>query len=625
MQINKISFYTNIIFGRKLTSDEQRDYNKNAIRPALKYLGTEEVSMILHGSAFPETKNDVGVGSPYGKAAEKIIPFNILHGFNSIQLGPTGELRSVIKISPYESSVKSKNYLFIDVQKLTEPEYGCILEEETIKKATNFPKRSGHNYSYSDFPEGYANNVYLLNTAYKNYKNKLRNNDPKILELHKEYKSYMKHNDIWKSGLFDVLKNMYGTDDYSKWKKVDANLISGLKNKDPEASERYIKLMQRSKKDVDRYCFKQFILDKQIKDNTEWRKGKKFKYISDMLVGFSPADEWANQDLFLKGYSLGCPYGGPDNGIQRWGVPVLNPKKLFNEDGSLGASGKFLKDKLEDALTNFENVRIDHALGLVDPFIYQNNGDRRGNISEMQDIDPDKNYRKILDEIILPTFEEHGIDKNEPVWEDLVSETPVFNRIYHDRHHLPGITQLEYRKAEENPNPKNWLLIGSHDSAPANEMIKKDWVRYNDAWNPMYLAGVLNAAHPQRSKNYCEKIAGDDHERVKAKFAEMFMMGKKIQISFADFFGIEKTYNEGGNDKNSDNWKLRLNKDYENDYYENLSGENPTALNMPEVLKLAVQGKADMDRVKNIDSGYNDDDIKDIVDKLDKYEKILKE
>ena len=615
-------------FERKLTPKEKVDYRQNAITPALNYLGTEEVAMIIHGTAYPEDKTDIGVGSPYGKVAAQLIPFEILHGFNSNQLGPVGELSSVREISPYKSSVGAKNYLFIDMHELATEKYANILDESTINKVFNHTRNNDKNYTYSDFPEAYANYEYLIGIAYKNYKKQLNEyhyiKDKNLINLKNEFDEFMRKNkDIWEYGLFDILANIYGNEDYSKWNEADKNLINGLRNENPDSIERYKKIMQRSKNDLDVYCFGQFILNKQIKENTAFRKNNNFKYISDMLVGFSPADEWANQELFLNGYRMGCPYGGENGGMQRWNVPVLDPKKLFNYDGSLAEGGMYLKEKLEDALTDFENVRIDHALGLVDPYIYEKYGTRKGNISNMPDIDPDGNYKKILDRIILPTLKAHNLDKNSPVWENLVTETPTFNRIYYDEHQLPGITQLEYNKAQDFPNSENWALIGSHDSDPANIMIKKDWIKKNNAWEPRYLAGVLNANH--NSEEYCKKIAQNDSERVKAKFAELFMMCKKIQISFADFFGIEKTYNQGGNDTNPDNWKLRLNNNDEDEYYRNLSSKSPTALNMAEILKLAVIGKRDMDSVTHKSSKYSDDEIKNIIKNLERYENILKE
>ena len=624
MRIDSIKNY--IFFERKLTKEEEIDYRQNAISPALKYLGTQEVSMIVHGTAFPEDKTDIGVGSPYGKVAAQLIPFEILHGFNSNQLGPIGELSSVREISPYQSSVGSKNYLFIDMHKLASDEYANILDEYTINRVFNKSDNS-KSYAYSNFPKAYANYNYLIGIAYKNYKNKLNEyhyfGDKNLNNLQKEFDQYMKNNNIWEYGLFDILTSTYGTEDYSKWNEIDKNLINGLKNKTPESIERYNKIMQRSKEELDRFCFGQFILDKQIRENTQYRRNKNFKYISDMLIGFSPADEWIHQDLFLKNYRMGCPYGGEYGGMQKWNVPVLDPRKLFNYDGTLAEGGKYLKAKLEDALTNFENVRIDHAIGLVDPYIYEKNGNRKDNISNMPDIDPDGNYKKILERIILPTLEEHGLDKNSPVWEDLVTETPTFNEIYYDMHHLPGITPLEYKKAQDYQRSENWALIGSHDSDPANVMIKKDWVRQNDAWDPMYLAGVLNAN--RNSEQYCKKIAQNDRERVKAKFAELFMMCKKVQISFADFFGINKTYNQGGNNTNPFNWKLRLGKNYEEEYYKNLASENPTAINMPEILKLAVRGKNDMNRATNTPEQISDSEVQDILNKLEYYENVLKE
>ena len=132
---------------------------------------------------------------------------------------------------------------------------------------------------------------------------------------------------------------------------------------------------------------------------------------------------------------------------------------------------------------------------------------------------------------------------------------------------------------------------------------------------------------------FCKQIDNNDSERVKAKFAELFLTCKKIQISFADFFGIGKTYNKGG-EENDTNWKLRLNKDYEDTYYKNLASENPTALNMPEILKVAVQAKADMKAVELANKlnlqpeeipSENENNVQNLLDNLDKYEKILKE
>lgn len=643
MLVSKISNSnrTTVLFGRKLRKDEEQDYRENALQPAFDYLGTEEVAMIVHGTSYPEKAQDLGVGSPYGKAAAKFIPFEILHGFNSNQLGPIGVIRDAQHISPYKSTVSTRNYLFTDLNDLTTDKYANVLSQSDIDSMIDYTDDNGKDYAYSDFPEAFSNYKYLMKIANKNFKQKLANNDPMAQKLNEEFVQFKKEKgvDIYQDALFDVLTNEYKTMDFNKWSELDKNLIQELKNQNPKAIDRYKKITTRSKDDFETYIFGQFILDKQIKENTKLRKDLNFKYISDLLVGFSKSDEWSHQDLFLKNWRMGCPNGG-EYGPQLWNIPVLDPKKLFNDDGSLGDAGLYMKKKLDASLDNFENVRIDHALGLIDPYIYDKNSVngndfshfRANNISYMPDIDPDGSYKKVLNKIILPTLAEHGIDKDYPVWEDLCTDTQTFNEIYHDKNHLPGITQLEYMRAENSQDDGDWGLVGSHDSDPATKMIKKDWVKDHDAWNIFYLAGFLNS-NPKRAKyrdSFCKQIAENDSDRIKAKFAELFLTCKKIQISFADFFGIDKTYNEGGKE-NDTNWKLRLNKDYEDSYYKNLSSERPTALNMPEILKIAVQAKADMNALKEAQrtgkepQENNSPEVENILNNLDKYEKILKE
>ena len=73
----------------------------------------------------------------------------------------------------------------------------------------------------------------------------------------------------------------------------------------------------------------------------------------------------------------------------------------------------------------------------------------------------------------------------------------------------------------------------------------------------------------------------------------------------------------------------RIAPDFIDKYYENLSSDNPTALNIPEVLKIAVRAKLDM----TIANSSNPDETrrelnekyKPLLDKLEYYEKMLKE
>ncbi len=638
----------NLNFGRKLREEEKPEYSK-AIHDALDYLGVKNLSMIVHGSSFPSKDRDTAIGSPYSKGADKFVDFIKMNGFNSVQLGPGGSIGKKDN-SPYISKVFAKNELFIDLEPLTTKKYAGILSEKTYNKVSTKNKETKDtNYNYTDFDKAFDNYDIALGEAFGNFKTKVANKDKDALKLNKEYQAFKEDNKNWveNDGLYKVLKKMHNDQNFEIWNKVDKNLPQGLKNGDKDSIKRYSEIMAKHGDEVELNTFTQFLADKQLKDNTKHRKEIGFNYIGDLLVGFNESDVWANQDAFLKDWKLGCPYGGVDNSPQTWGIPVLDPKKLLNKDGSLGESGKLLKEKITYSLKNYDNVRIDHALGLVDPYIYKENTVFRNangavnrdrlwanNVSYMNDIDPDGNFKKVLNKIVLPTFKEFGVDKNEAVWEDLGSTTPAFDWVYHHEENLPGLTQTLWSRAENAPRKENWSLVVSHDFEPASEMVQKDWVRNSDAWNVDYLAGYLNPdpATSSRRDEYRNEIINSKQSRVDSKFTELFRGTKNLQIMFSDFLGINKTYNMGGQ-ANDKNWKLRVDNDFEDDYYRALQDENSYALNMPEILGQAVRAKSGMDVAKisydqnKANSLRNDlnNKLNPLLGKLDKFKNILKE
>ena len=133
-----------------------------------------------------------------------------------------------------------------------------------------------------------------------------------------------------------------------------------------------------------------------------------------------------------------------------------------------------------------------------------------------------------------------------------------------------------------------------------------------------------------------------DKERVKAKFAELFTKNK-IQVSFADLLGITEddvVYNIGGS-KRDMNWYERITPDFVDKYFENLSSDNPTALNVPEILITAVKANIDKKLISYANSlDKNDKDktnkvnqkrtelheqYKPLLEKLEHYKEIFKE
>ena len=653
-------------FQRRPTKKEEPDLKKN-INKAYEILGTQERAVITHGSCFPAYSRDTFIGSPYGNAAKEYNKFLALYGFNSNQLGPGGELQKG-STSPYNASAFAHNRFFIDLRALTKDRYGHILSDETYNKITETPAISDKNYTLNDFKK--AEKIYntALKEAYQTFMVNLANNQPETVMLNKEHQKFLRKHDerLTEEGIFKVLSNIHGTDDYTQWENnSDSTLITDIKNGDVSAMLRFNRIYDDNYNEVEQYKFEQFLITKQIKDHKKWRDENNFKYINDLLVGCSKMDAWRYEDVFLDDWEMGAYEGGGPS--QRWHIPVIDPKKIFlNSDYELNDGGKFLREKIDSALEFCENLRIDHVMGLVEPYLLAKNADdedfitnpphlkNKNNekyISELKDpenpnIEYDRywDYTKIIEHLVLPAFKEHGLDKNEAVWEDICSWPDRYKKVYKEQD-LPAITNLDWSRAEITTKefPENWFILGNHDSPPVMTYLRRtaklndgreiEYTRKQESWSPEYLAGYLNMddsrENIQQIRNeLIDLYKKDDRAIVFAKFAEL-LTTPKFQISFDDLLGItDIIYNSPGT-SNDTNWKARISADYQDKYYANLSSESPTALNIPELLHQALQAKVDMEvKAHNYDASFKKSiyaKVQPVLDKLQYYAEILKE
>ena len=652
-----------IEFTRKPRKDEEAGLRKTC-NAAYNALGTTDRIVITHGSCFPSKERSSYIGSPYGDAAREYVKFLALYGFNGNQLGPGGDLEfqnGKIKPSPYNASAFAKNKLFIDLNALTTEKYGNILSKDTYNLVTELPN-TDKDYDLSDFNEAAKSYDAALSESYKNFKTKVANGQPQALALNKEFKQFLtKHNKrLNEEAVFKILSKQYNTDNTDSWSnELDKNLITLLNDGDIEASDRFNEIKNSNKNKVEQYKFEQFIATKQIKENKEWRDKIGFKYFNDLLVGCSKMDKWRYQDAFLSDWEMGAR---ENNSIsQRWHIPVIDPKKIFKNDKyELGIGGKFLKEKINFALEFNENIRIDHAMGLIEPYLISKNAtaeDMQNKTAEMyisqlrDKTDPNKeydhywDYPKLLTKLIIPTLKEHGLSQDMPVWEDICSYPPRFIQIYDNELHLPKLKSLDWERAQtavETASRGDWYLIGSHDNIPAMNYLQRkgivngqecEYTRGDNAWNTAYLAGYLNMDDGRKNitniRNELKNIyENNDRARVRAKFAEL-LTTPKFQISFADLLGInDAVYNIGGS-SNKANWKERIPANYLDNYYKNLASENPTALNMPELLKTALQAKIDKDVMNSQDKDTTRAELNkkyaQLMEDLQKYADILKE
>ena len=139
-------------------------------------------------------------------------------------------------------------------------------------------------------------------------------------------------------------------------------------------------------------------------------------------------------------------------------------------------------------------------------------------------------------------------------------------------------------------------MITSHDDDTFTHLATNEFFQNNKngSANPDFLIGWL---YPDKSlaeqAKMKDALSWDTKFRVKTMYQELFRCSKKMQMSFMDFFGLDKRYNTSGT-FNQDNWTLRLTNDYQKKFYDALEKQDwkTHPLNIPEMYERAVISKA---------------------------------
>ena len=602
---------------------------KKVCHKALKELGKKNFALIVHGNSFPaETGKNTGFGTPNSEAAKHLMDF-ASGVFNAIQLGPQGKTKACDS-SPYTGTIFSNNPLFIDLEQLTTKDWGNILSEETYQKICNENPNKDINktaYSYIFKAQDEA-----LQEAYMNFKQ--WNNK----KLNKEFEKFKEENDFWlsKDALYEALSIENNNDYWPLWdNKTDRNLFNPKTEEDKKASflrEKEIRLKYAD--EINYYAFCQFVISKQNEQTKKYALKHDLKMIADRQVAFSDRDSWAYQSLFLEGWMLGCPPDYFSKDGQAWGFPVVNPEKMFNEDGSLGEAGLLLKNLYKKMFKeNPGGVRIDNIVGLIDPWVYkagkkpmpeQGAGRLYSSpehpelskyaIATMDDLNLElgsdkekrvkklskeqiKKYGAMIEKIVIAAAKEEGLNKDAIVCEDLGTLTFPVESVMKE-YGLLGmrLTQfVKYDKPEHpyrccNIVPKCWAMVGTHDNEPismwADEMV-------NTHTGYLHVLNLIDDMYPElqgkERDDLIVKLTTDAKALMNVKLAEIFAsQAENIQVFFTDFFGLKQTYNTPGTSGDK-NWSLRVPDNFEEVYCRN--SKDGLALNLPLILKMAIEAR----------------------------------
>ncbi len=591
------------------------------ISEALKVLGKENLALIIHGSSFPSKNGeDTGFGTFNSEAGHSLIDY--ASGiFNALQLGPAGKTKSSDS-SPYTGTIFSGNPLFIDLKQLTEKKWDCILSEKTFNRiVNNNPKQNSGRTSYSYIVKAQEE---ALKEAWENFKTKEHGG---IFGSHllKEFSSFKKENSYWleNDSLYEALSIENGNDYWYIWKnETDKRLLNPKNDEERKAfAKRIEEIRVKYSDEIEFYAFCQFVLEKQNEETKKYALSKGIKMIADRQVAFSDRDAWAYQSLFLDGWFLGCPPDYFSKDGQAWGFPVMDPEKMYNADGSLGEGGILMKNLYKKMFKeNPGGVRIDHIVGLIDPWVYKAGKkpmceDGAGRlysspehpdlgkyaIATKDDLDwtleadkekrvktlSDKQieiYGRLIEKIVIGAAKECGLDKNAIVCEDLGTLTNPVDAVM-KKYGLQGMRLTQFVVPEKENHPyrcKNitenvWNMVGTHDNNPIATWAESMINTHEGYLHAKNLVEDL-FADADNKDDIIVKLTQDKDYLAFVKLVEIFASkAKNVQIFFTDFFQINETYNTPGT-SGDQNWSLRLPNNY----------KDLNAIDLQAILKQAI-------------------------------------
>ena len=573
--------------------------DSKTIKEALKVLGKENLALIIHGSSFPaKDGEDTGFGSFNSESGHALIDY-ASKIFNAIQLGPAGKTKSSDS-SPYCGTIFSGNPLFIDLKQLTSREWGEILSIESYKKVVREnPKQNSGRTAYSYISKA---QLEALKEAWNNFKG------TKLLK--KEFEKFKKENSFWleKDSLYEALSIENKNDYWYVWKnETDKNLLNPKSEEEKKIYEKRIsEIKEKYSDEIEFYSFCQFILELQNEETKKFALKKGIKMIADRQVAFSDRDAWAYQSLFLDGWYLGCPPDYFSKNGQAWGFPVMDPEKMYNADGSLGEGGILMKNLYKKMFKeNPGGVRIDHIVGLIDPWVYKVGkkpmcedgagrlysspehpelskyaiarnedldwtleGDKEKRVKTLSD-EQIKLYGRLIEKIVIGAAKECGLDKNSIVCEDLGTLTNPVAAVM-KKYELQGMRLTQFVVPEKPEHPyrcKNitenvWNMVGTHDNNPIESWAESMINTHEGYLHAKNLVEDL-FAEAENKDDIIVRLTQDKDYLTFVKLVEIFASkAKNVQMFFTDYFKINETYNTPGT-SGDQNWSLRLPNDFE--------------------------------------------------------------
>ena len=168
------------------------------------------------------------------------------------------------------------------------------------------------------------------------------------------YRRFAEENSSWLRpyAVFCVLRDEFGTADFTLWKGADADFSVY----DAKVAEEYAAA---HRKDVDYYCFVQYHLHVQLLEARDYARSRGVMFKGDLPIGVgrTSADAWVDRRLFNMDSQAGAPPDAFSTEGQNWEFPTYNWDEMA-KDGYT-----WWKSRMAKMAQYFDAFRIDHVLG----------------------------------------------------------------------------------------------------------------------------------------------------------------------------------------------------------------------------------------------------------------------
>lgn len=601
-----------------------------SIAAALQALDVHTLALSVHDASFPgDDGEDLGRGSPFSRGGARFLAFVRGLGFDALQMGPPGQTPDDDP-SPYRGSIVARSPLSVALAPLVdEPEWGGILDADALREAVArrpagacervayaFARREhdallGRALDVLRQPEGGAPSA----AAREARRARLAERD-----------AFERENADWleRYGLFEALRRETGHTDWRRWsgpdgaepgegRDLDARLWAPRSGEEHACVARRRAVAARAADAIALFRFGQFLVHAQHDRFRETARRLDVRLVGDLQVGWAPEDEWCHPGLVLEGYRMGAPPSRTNPEGQPWGYPVLDPEGFDARAGSPDAPGpvrRFLADRLDRMLRDYDGVRIDHPHGFVCPWVYDATdadayravraGARLFSSPDLPDHPrlarfaiarpdqihppprPDRwaddwvvalepaqvaRYARLVDEIVAAVRRRGGGPGN--VACEVLSTLPLPVQRVLERHGLgrfrvtqkASLTDPTDGYRPENARPEDWIMLGNHDTPPIWRVVC-EWAaqgeveaRAND------LASRLAPRAGSRAA-FAAWLVADPGRIANACLADAFASrARHVLVFFADLFGMTECYNDPGT-RSGGNWVLRVPPDY---------------------------------------------------------------